>query len=315
MTVLYTDKRFLDHETGNHRERPERLRSIDAELTRTGLAAKCQLAETRVATVDELAKIHDRMHVERVAKFAKAGGGWIEADTFLSPQSYEVACRAAGTSLAAVDAVMKGPDTQALCLIRPPGHHALVHDAMGFCLFNNIALAADHAIKQHNLERVLVVDWDVHHGNGTQDIFYEREDVWFLSAHRSPFYPGTGAKNETGAGRGLGTKFNLPVAFGTPRKDYLAQFESLLIDAVKKSRPQLILISAGFDAHAEDPIGSLGLETEDFETLTKLVLQAAKDSCGGKVVSCLEGGYNVQRVAESVACYSRTILGSDTATK
>jgi acetoin utilization deacetylase AcuC-like enzyme len=308
MTILYTDDRFLDHETLTHREKPERLRAIKTELTRTGLSAKCQSAETRVATTEELSQIHSRMHVERLAQYAKNGGGWIEADTFLSPKSYDVACRAAGTALAAVDAVMKGPDKQALCLIRPPGHHALVDEPMGFCLFNNIALAADHAVKRHQLERVLVVDWDVHHGNGTQDIFYERDDVWFLSVHRSPFYPGTGKKDETGTRKGLGTKLNLPVAFGTSRKDYLAQFQSLLTDAATKCRPQMVLISAGFDAHAEDPIGSLGLETEDFETLTKMVIQVAETYSQGRLVSCLEGGYNVQRLAESVACHLETLL-------
>lgn len=308
MTILYTDDRFLDHETLNHREKPERLRAIKTELARTGLADRCQLASTRIATSDELSQIHSGMHVERVAQFAQKGGGWIEADTFLSPKSYDVACRAAGTSLAAVDAVMNGPDRQALCLIRPPGHHALVDEPMGFCLFNNIALAANHAIKKHQLERVLVVDWDVHHGNGTQDIFYERDDVWFLSAHRFPFYPGTGKKDETGTRKGLGTKFNLPVQFGTSRKDYLAQFQSLLTDAATKCRPQMVLISAGFDAHAEDPIGSLGLETEDFETLTKMVVQVAQSQCQGRLVSCLEGGYNVQRLAESVACHLQTLL-------
>jgi len=308
MTILYTDEAFLQHETGMHRERPERLKSITAELERTGLARKCQAAATRVATVEELARIHGVMYIGRVEEFARGGGGWIENDTFLSRQSYEVARRAAGTSLAAVDAVLKGPDTSAVCLIRPPGHHALADDAMGFCLFNNIALAADHAINHHHLERVLVVDWDVHHGNGTQDIFYERNDVWFLSAHRSPFYPGTGARDETGTGRGLGTKFNLPVAFGTPRREYLSQFESLLNDAATKCRPQLVLISAGFDAHAEDPIGSLGLQTEDFETLTRLVQQVARTHCQGRIVSCLEGGYNVQRLAESVGCHVKTLL-------
>lgn len=311
MTILYTDDHFLQHETGSHRERPERLTAITDELKRSGLAAKCKSAATRVATVDEIAAIHGVMYIDRVADYAKAGGGWIEQDTFMSRQSYDVARRAAGTSLAAVDAVLKGTDKTALCLIRPPGHHALAHDVMGFCLFNNIALAADHAIKQHKLERVLVVDWDVHHGNGTQDIFYEREDVWFLSAHRSPFYPGTGARNETGHGRGLGTKFNLPVAFGTSRKNYLAQFESLLTDAATKCKPQLILISAGFDAHAEDPIGSLGLQTEDFATLTKLVHEVAKTHCGGQLVSCLEGGYNVQRLAESVACHLQTLMDAN----
>lgn len=308
MTILYADDAFLQHETGTHRECPERLKAITAELERSGLSKMCQAAPTRLASLQELARIHGVMYIGRVADYASAGGGWIENDTFLSRQSYDVARRAAGTGLAAVDAVMKGPDRTALCLVRPPGHHALADDAMGFCLFNNIALAADHAIHHHKLERVLVIDWDVHHGNGTQDVFYDRDDVWFLSAHRSPFYPGTGKRDETGTGKGLGTKFNLPVAFGTPRRDYLAQFESLLNDAATKCRPQLVLISAGFDAHRDDPIGSLGLETEDFETLTRLVQQVARTWCAGRIVSCLEGGYNVQRLAESVACHVKTLL-------
>ena len=308
MTILYSDDRFLNHETGTHRECPERLKSIAAELKKTGLAARCQSRETRLATIDELSKIHGGMYVDRVDRYAREGGGWIEGDTFMSPQSYDVACRAAGTSLAAVDAVMQGPEKRALCLIRPPGHHALVHEAMGFCLFNNIALAADRAVTHHRLERVLVIDWDVHHGNGTQDIFYERDDVWFLSVHRSPFYPGTGQKDETGTGKGLGTKFNLPVAFGTSRKEYLARFESLLTDVAARCRPEMVLISAGFDAHAQDPIGSLGLETEDFQTLTTLVVQVAETYCKGRIVSCLEGGYHVQRLAESVACHLKTLL-------
>lgn len=308
MTLLYVDDQFLNHETGTHRERPERLKAITAELGRTGLAAKCITPPTRVATVDEIGRLHGAMYIGRVADYAKSGGGWIEQDTFMSPKSYDVACRAAGTGLAAVDAVMKGTDKNALCLVRPPGHHALAHDAMGFCLFNNVALAADYAIRQHKLERVLVIDWDVHHGNGTQDVFYERDDVWFLSVHRSPFYPGTGKKEETGTGKGLGTKFNLPLGFGVSRKDYLAQFESLLNDVVTKCKPQLLLISAGFDAHADDPIGSLGLQTEDFETLTAMVCQAARVHCRGRVVSCLEGGYNVMRLAESVACHLQTLL-------
>ena len=158
------------------------------------------------------------------------------------------------------------------------------------------------------VSRQMWVDLD---GNGTQDIFYERDDVWFLSVHRSPFYPGTGQKNETGTGKGLGTKFNLPVAFGTSRKEYLAQFESMLIDAAAKCRPQMVLISAGFDAHAQDPIGSLGLETEDFETLTKLVMQVAKTYSEGRLVSCLEGGYHVQRLAESVVCHLKTLLSDE----
>lgn len=308
MTLLYTDDRFLDHETGTHRERPERLRAIHRELAKTGLAKRCTAAQTRTATVDELAGIHGRGHIARVEQFAKAGGGWIEGDTFMSPQSYEVARLAAGTAIAAVDAVIKGDEKQALCLCRPPGHHAVVDEPMGFCLFNNVAVAANYAIKHHELDRVLVVDWDVHHGNGTQDIFYEREDVWFFSAHRFPFYPGSGDQNETGAGKGLGTTFNLPVKFGTARKEYLSKFSSMLADAAKKCRPQLIVLSAGFDAHAEDPIGSLGLETDDFETLTLRVLEVAKEYSEGRIVSCLEGGYHVDRLADCVALHLKTML-------
>ncbi|HEY0984698.1 histone deacetylase family protein [Schlesneria sp.] len=309
MTVLYMDERFLGHETGKHRECPERLVAIRQELIQSGLDARCTLGKPRVATVDELAQIHGKMYVGRVADFADEGGGWIEGDTFMSPKSYEVARLAAGTALAAVDSVVRADDDRrALCLIRPPGHHALADDAMGFCLFNNIALAADHAIKQHHLNRVLVVDWDVHHGNGTQDIFYQRDDVWFLSAHRSPFYPGTGQKDETGTGKGLGATFNLPLPFGTSRKHYLSGFESLLNDAAKRCRPELILVSAGFDAHTLDPIGSLGLETEDFQALTKMVIDVAETYSGGRLVSCLEGGYHIQKLAECVSVHLKTLL-------
>lgn len=308
MTLLYMDDRFLEHETGTHRECPARLRAIRRELTSSGLAKRCVESETRLATIDELATTHGRGHIARVEEFAKAGGGWIEGDTFMSPQSYDVARRAAGTAIAAVDAVMKGAEKQALCLCRPPGHHAVVDEPMGFCLFDNVAIAANHAIKQHQLDRVLIVDWDVHHGNGTQDIFYDREDVFFFSAHRFPFYPGSGDEDETGTGKGLGSTFNLPVTFGTRRKEYLSQFSSMLADAATKCRPQLIVLSAGFDAHAKDPIGSLGLETEDFETLTKYVLDVAKDHCNGRIVSCLEGGYNVDRLADCVGLHLKTML-------
>jgi acetoin utilization deacetylase AcuC-like enzyme len=174
---------------------------------------------------------------------------------------------------------------------------------MGFCLFNNVAVAARHALVKHKLNRVLVVDWDVHHGNGTQDIFYDSADAWFFSVHRSPFYPGTGAADETGRGPGLGTKFNLPLKFGTTRKAFREQFQTTLEQAANKCRPELVLISAGFDAHAADPIGSLGLETEDFEPLTKLVVQVAEQYCQGKIVSLLEGGYNVEKLAECVECH------------
>jgi acetoin utilization deacetylase AcuC-like enzyme len=179
---------------------------------------------------------------------------------------------------------------------------------MGFCLFNNIALATQRAMAHHHLDRILIVDWDVHHGNGTQDIFYSDPRVMFFSIHRYPFYPGTGAANETGTGQGLGTTRNEPVAFGTPRTEYRARFDRALGECADKIRPQLVLISAGFDAHAEDPIGSLGLMVEDFVTMTRSVIDVANTHCAGRIVSVLEGGYNLTVLAESVAAHLQQLL-------
>jgi len=308
MTILYTDPRFQDHLTGRHPECPQRLEAVVEFLTEKKLSMRCVAGQVAPANMEQLKAIHSEQHIKRVEKFAQDGGGRIENDTVCSPKSYEVARLAAGTAMAAVDQVLKGPEQTALCLIRPPGHHALVDAPMGFCLFNNVAVAARHAIRNHNLNRVLIVDWDVHHGNGTQDIFYEDEQVYFFSSHRSPFYPGSGDSDETGKGKAVGTKFNLPLPFGIPRKEFLSRFETMLNQTVKKCQPELILLSAGFDAHHEDPIGALSLETEDFGTLTDLVKGAAKAHCGGKLVSLLEGGYNTRRLAECVGLHLERLM-------
>ena len=205
---------------------------------------------------------------------------------------------------------MRGEDGNALCLVRPPGHHALDNAPMGFCLFNNIAIGARLAVEEFNLNRVLVIDWDVHHGNGTQASFWTDPQVGYFSIHRFPFYPGTGAADETGAGDGLGTTLNLPVAFGTPVADYLTRFETELTQFADKLKPQLILISAGFDAHHADPVGSLGLESEHFGDLTRIVLAAANAHCHGRLVSVLEGGYNPSMLAESVEIHLKELLSA-----
>ncbi len=308
MTLLYGDPLFLEHQTGRHPERPERLQAIWKHLDETGLSGRCRRGETRLATVAEIARLHGADYIDHVRKFCEDPAGRIEGDTAVSRRSYDVALLAAGTALAATDAVLKGDDQTALCLVRPPGHHALPDGAMGFCLFNNAALAAEHALRTHKLNRVLIVDWDVHHGNGTQDVFYERDDVWFFSSHRFPFYPGTGAANETGAGLGLGATFNLPVQYGTPRKEFLTRFETMLNDAATRCKPELIVLSAGFDAHKDDPIGSLDLETEDYAALTKMVHAAAKTHCRGRLVSVLEGGYDLDALAASVGTHLETLL-------
>ncbi len=315
MTLLYTDPVFLRHETGRHPECPDRLRAITARLDKAALPARCQLGKFTPLSADDVCKIHAPNQVQLAKQAAERGGGYIEGDTPVSRESYDVALAAAGACVAAVDAVLAGVDTNALCLVRPPGHHATPTHSMGFCLFNSIALAANHARTAHGLTRILIVDWDVHHGNGTQDIFYENPEVVFFSAHRygRGFYPGTGAADETGRGRGAGHVFNLPLRFGVSRPDYLAAFATTLEKAAAAIEPELVLVSAGFDAHASDPIGSLGLETEDFTTLTRLVLDVAQTHAGGRFVSCLEGGYNLHALAEGVQTHLEELLKKGTA--
>jgi len=312
MTLLYTDPLYLEHNTGRHPENADRLRAVTAKLDATGLAKKCTAGKFEPLAADAVARLHGKKVVEAVKTLAEHGGGRLDVDTVVSPKSYAVGLAAAGACVAAVEAVLAGTDKTALCLVRPPGHHATPTRSMGFCLFNNIALAAHHARTVRQLDRVLIVDWDVHHGNGTQDVFYEDGSVFFYSVHRfgHGFYPGTGSADETGAGKGLGATLNVPVAFGTPRAEYHAAFRAGLEKAARAIRPQLVLVSAGFDAHAQDPIGSLGLEVEDFTTLTREVLAVAKTHADGRVVCCLEGGYNRDRLAESVQVTLEELLAA-----
>lgn len=312
MIDVFASDTFLLHETGSHPESAARLEAVLKQL-RALTPQNWQWQDAKPRPVAEaIEKIHAADYRRQVHEYAQQGGGRIEADTVMSARSFQVAELAVAAATAAVDRVVTGPSNQALCLIRPPGHHALPTKAMGFCLFNNVAIAARYAQVAHQLQRILIVDWDVHHGNGTQDIFYEDAHVHFFSAHRSPFYPGTGAADETGSGDGLGTVFNLPVTYGTKRREYLRRFESMLSDAAQKCRPELILLSAGFDAHAADPIGSLGLETEDFGELTTMVAQTAKEYCQGRLVSLLEGGYNPQKLADSVQLHLETLVAQQT---
>lgn len=316
MTLLYADKVFLEHDTGGmHPECPERVARIWKRLTHKGLDRECSPREIVKATREQVLAVHSPSQYAFAENTCHEGGGYLDGDTPVSPHSLEVALWAAGTGMAAVDAVISGSDSNALCLVRPPGHHATQNRSMGFCLFNNIALAARHAITKHELNRVLIVDWDVHHGNGTQDIFYADPQVMFFSAHRFPFYPGSGRGTETGTQHGLGYTVNLPVRYGTSRHDYQSGFLSMLEKAAEKIKPELVLISAGFDAHALDPVGSLGLETEDFGELSRLVLQVADVHASGRCVSMLEGGYHLEALSEGVESHLRELLAVSKSTR
>ncbi|QDT35938.1 histone deacetylase family protein [Stratiformator vulcanicus] len=316
---------FRRHRTEPHVEQPDRIAAIEQAIAAAGLI-RTPSDETRSvsdpatditlvpeplrhATVDELSAVHDRDYVEAIRTVAAEGGGRLDPDTVMSGDSFDVACLAAGSAIAAVDCVLDGPMRRAACAVRPPGHHARPAAAMGFCLFNTAAVAARHAVRTRGCQRVLIVDWDVHHGNGTQEIFYADPGVVFTSLHRSPFYPGTGDFDETGTGRGLGTTLNVPLPFGISRERYRSEFEQVIERAIDAGQPDLILISAGFDAHRDDPIGSLGLTTEDFAELTRIVADAAGGHCNGRIVSLLEGGYHLQRLGESYIAHLRALVG------
>jgi acetoin utilization deacetylase AcuC-like enzyme len=308
MTLLYYDPKFLEHDTGEHPEQPSRLSQAIARLEKSGLTTTCPRPAWGPVSGVRLQRVHEPSHIERVAAMAQQGGGRLDSDTVVSPASFDVARLAAGAACDAVDRVLNGEAKTAFCLVRPPGHHALAERAMGFCLFNNVAVAACVARQEHDIDRVLIVDWDVHHGNATQDSFYADDRVGFFSIHRWPFYPGTGAADETGTGDGLGATRNLPVSFGTSRRKYLDQFRRELEAFAARIRPQLVLVSAGFDAHREDPIGSLGLEAEDFDELTKIVRNIATVHAEGRIVSMLEGGYNPPVLAQCVETHLRGLM-------
>ncbi len=308
MTLLYNDPCFLQHETGDHPERAVRIGLIEPQLQQSGLAVRCTRPEWEPVARRRLAAVHTAKYADEIRSIAKSGGGAYDSDTVIGPRSYDVALMAAGCVCDATERILRGEDKNALCLVRPPGHHALVDRAMGFCLFNNVAIAAKMLTDEFSLDRVMIVDWDVHHGNGTQDTFWTDPRVGFLSIHRWPFFPGTGRSSETGGGPGLGTTVNLPVELGITRRDYIGLLTDELDKFAAKMKPQFVFLSAGFDAHREDPVGSLGLETEDFVPLTKIVMDVAAAHADGKMVSVLEGGYNPQAVAQCVAVHLDTML-------
>jgi len=313
MTLLLRDPLFLQHDTGpGHPERPDRFRVASAVLDSSGLGARCNPITWSAAKPSDIARVHHGGYLDQIARVCEQGGGFLDADTPVCPKSHEIALYASGALLAAVDGVVGSgsANKSAFCLIRPPGHHSTPNHPMGFCLYNHIAVAARHAQVVHGIQRILIVDWDVHHGNGTQDIFYEDPMVYFLSIHRhgQGFYPGTGSAGETGTGDGLGATRNVALERGTTRKQYIEAFESAL-EVAASHRPELVLLSAGFDACRGDPVGDLGLEPEDYASMTRSLMDLANAECGGRLVSMLEGGYHLGQLAESVRYHVGELVG------
>jgi len=257
--------------------------------------------QAREAARGDIQAAHCPQLYKQVERVVSEGTGYLDADTTVSVYSLEAALRGAGAACQAVDAVMQGQARNAFVPVRPPGHHATSDRAMGFCLFNNVAVAAKRAQNQYKeIDRVVIVDWDVHHGNGTQGIFYDDPSVYFFSMHQYPWYPGTGSRGETGHGRGLGATMNVPVKANTLADEQKRAFESALEEIARNFKPDLVMISAGFDAHLTDPLGQLRLEDDDFASMTRTVMQWAAEVCCGRIVSCLEGGYNLDTLGSTV---------------
>ena len=294
MTIVIYDDIYLKHDTGsNHPENATRIINTIEHLRSANLWQKLDIKKPRAATEEEVSAIHSTSQIEQVAEIARSGGGYLDPDTYVSPDSYEAALKAAGAPLTAIDLIMDKKADNAFCLIRPPGHHATPEKGMGFCLFNNVAIAAKYIQSRYSLDRIVIIDWDVHHGNGTQDAFYDDPSVMYFSMPRSQFCQGTGAEEETGKDSGSGFTINIPLSYNTEPQEYLKLFEDILEKRIKPFEPQFILISSGFDAYRLDPISGLSLETSDYNKLTKLTQNVAKDCCDGRIVSCLEGGYHL----------------------
>ncbi len=302
VTAIVADPVFMKHDTGpGHPESPERLAAIYKLLEEKGLMETLEKTPLREADPEEISRIHTPEHVERVKATSEEKRFWMDGDTPTSSGSYRAALLAAGSVLNAVDAVVSREVDNAFALVRPPGHHAEKNQAMGFCLFNNVAIAARHAQKRHNINRVLIVDWDVHHGNATQHSFYDDPSVLYFSTHRFPFYPGTGALDETGSKEGAGYTVNIPLSAGCDDSVFDACFRQVLVPVVRSFRPELVLVSAGFDTHQFDPLGGMRVSDQGFGRLMGIILDLAREHCDGRVLLTLEGGYHLEGQAESVA--------------
>lgn len=302
------DPRFLEHDLPGHPEGRARLEAVIAELSANGLLSRMQHVPVAPVSLDLLQRVHTPAHIERVKRISERGGGFLDPDTYLVAASHEVALLAAGGAVELTRAVLRNDLRNGIALVRPPGHHAERARGMGFCLFNNIAVAAQAALDEFNLQRVMIFDWDVHHGNGTQDIFYESSQVLFVSTHQYPHYPGTGDWREAGGGEGRGFTVNLPFPAGVGDQAFARVVREVLMPLANRFRPELLLVSAGYDGHWRDPLAGLHLSLTGYWHLSQAVVALAEEFCQGRLVVMLEGGYNLSVLSAGVANMCRALL-------
>jgi acetoin utilization deacetylase AcuC-like enzyme len=309
LTTAYGyDPLFLEHDLPGHPENRARLERVMEALSFSGVLAR--MSPATVHPVDErlLARVHAPAHIERVRRIAAGGGGYLDPDTYVRPASYDAALLAAGAVADLVRLVLNGRATNAMALVRPPGHHATNTRGMGFCLFNNVAVGAQAALDEYGLQRVLIADWDVHHGNGTQDIFYQSPKVLFFSTHQHPFYPGTGGRAEIGDGRGRGFTVNVPLPSGVGDEGFRRIYEEKLTPLTESFQPELIIVSAGYDGHWDDPLAGHSLSLGGYWQMATRLVDLADRVCAGRIVVVLEGGYNLPVLAHGVADTCRALL-------
>lgn len=311
MTTAYVSHpRYAHHTLPGHPEHAGRIEAVWQELNQAGLLSRMDALSPQFITDDLILEVHTRSHLDLLVRTSKQERMvLIDADTYASPDSFDIARLSAGGVVCAVDAVMTGHADNALAAVRPPGHHATASRAMGFCLLNNVALAAAHARTTHQCERILIVDYDVHHGNGTQDIFYTDDHILFVSSHQYPFYPGTGSFDEVGMGAGRGYTLNIPLPPGHGDASYAQLYESVLWPAARRFKPQLILVSSGFDAHWQDPLAHMCLSLPGYDHLNHELIAMADELCDGKIVFLMEGGYDLTALSHGVCNIARALLG------
>ena len=307
--ALIHSERFAEHQTPpGHPERPERAEVMDA-LANRWRDRGMEIVAPRAATREQLARVHDTDYIRRISETAGRAKS-LDADTYTSPESYEIALLAAGAVVDGVERVIGGPHRAAVALVRPPGHHAERDRAMGFCLFNNVAVAAAHARAQ-GVGKVAIVDYDVHHGNGTQHIFESDPNVLYISTHQYPYYPGTGAADEIGRGPGIGFTVNLPLEVGAVNEDYRFVSAQVILPVLRQFRPDVILISAGFDAHERDPLAGMRLTTDAFGAMTMELRAVAEECCDGRIAAVTEGGYDLRALNDSINAVVAALAAKD----